>query len=120
MVNEHWAVVSGLNLPGWPDAFDNLLVLLQIPPVREKHQYVAAILHIQAVACACWVREQDRYLSGVPVAKGLWTLVEVAAARECFKQTFKVVFPVVGHQHRRTSCFRQYAVQRLQLRVMQF
>ena len=57
MVYENRAVVSGLNLPGWPDAFDNLLVLLQIPPVLEKHQYVAAVLHIQAVTCAGRVGE---------------------------------------------------------------
>ena len=120
MVNEHRAVVSGLYLPGGPDAFDNLLVLLQIPPVREKHQYVAAVLHVQAVACAGRVREQDRYFSGVPVSQRLWILVEVATSGKRFKQALKVVLPVVGHQHRCASCFGQYAVQCLQLRVVQF
>ena len=120
VVNEHRTVMSGLNLPVWPDEFDNLLVLLQIPPVEEKHQYVAAVLHVQAVACAGRGREQDRYLPGISVAKGLWNLVEVATSGKRFQQTLKVVFQLVGYQHRRASCFGENTVQRLQFRVVQY
>lgn len=51
------SAVAGLCLARRPDALDDLLVLLQIPPVREEHQNVTSVLQVQAVAGAGRMRE---------------------------------------------------------------
>ena len=57
MIQKHRPGMPGLSLTGRAYAFDNLLVLLKIPPVGEKNQNMTAILQIKAVPGGCRVSE---------------------------------------------------------------
>src|SRR5574343_1902105 len=54
VVDEHRAIEPRLHLPHGPDALDDLLVLLQVPPVREDHQDVATVLQVEPVPDRGW------------------------------------------------------------------
>ena len=81
-VDKHRSVVARLHLPGGPDPLDDLQVLLKVPVGREEHQYVAAVLQVQAVAGAGRVGKQDWYLPGVPFRYGARGLVQMPPLRE--------------------------------------
>ena len=53
--------MSRLSLPGRAYALNNLLVLLQVPPMREKYQDVPAVLKVEPMAGAGRMRENKHF-----------------------------------------------------------
>ena len=119
-MHKHRPIVPGLLLPHRANPLDDLHVLLEAPVEAEERQDVATVGEVQPVPCRRRVRQQQRDLAGVPIHNRLRIGVEDARLGETLAQPGEVALEVVRHQHGHAVGLLHDALQRLQLRVVDF
>ena len=111
--------MPGLRLPDRADPLHDLLIMLQIPPEREKRQDIPPVLEIEPVTRGSRVRKKDRDLSPVPGPDRLRIFVQLPPLGKGLSQPRQIGLPVISDQHRGAPGFFHNALQGLNFCIVQ-